>query len=99
MPEDMTEIKKESGSSSPSITSGPGYPWGTRLHFEDDLIEELGVESLAVGDIVKVSGFAVVESKGEHSDEDGTDRNISIQMTFIKVDREESDRAQQLYGG
>lgn len=99
MPEDMVKIKKESESPTNRLCcDGDYYPYGTRLEFENDLIEELGAEALAPGDLVEVRAFAVVERKTERTDEEGTDKDMSLQITSLKVRREESDRAKQLYG-
>lgn len=100
MPEDQVKIKKESYESDGMVrcSDGSHYPHGTSLNFDDDMIEELGVGSLAVGDIVEVRGYAFVERKSEHSDSDGTDKNLSFQFTSIKMERETGDRAVQMYG-
>ena len=100
MPEDFVSIKKEtSGNDSLCCSNEAYYPYGTQLNFEDDLIEELGAGALAVGDVVEVRGFAVVRSRSEREDEDGSDKNLSIQFTEIKIKREADDKAKQLYGG
>ena len=100
MPEDQVKIKKQSHESDGMVccSDGSHYPWGTSLSFDDGLIEELGAENLAVGDIVEVRGFAFVERKSEHSDTDSSSKSISLQLTTIKVKRETDDRAVQLYG-
>lgn len=99
MSEDQVKIKKESSSDSDVCCSdGNHYPWGTSLRLESDLIEQLDVESLAVGDIVEVRGFAFVDSKSEHSNTESSEKTISMQLTSIKVRREEGDRVERLYG-
>lgn len=99
MPQDQVKIKKDSTKGSVlSSSDGNRYPWGTELRFEGEMIEELGIQSLDVGDIVEVRGFAFVESKSEHKNIDDSDKSISFQMTTIKMQRETSDRAEELYG-
>lgn len=100
MPADQIKIKKESFDSDGMVgrSDGSHYPFGTSLRFEDDLVEELGVENLTVGDIVEVRGFAFVDSMSEHTNTDGSEKSLSLQLTTIKVSREDSDRAEQLYG-
>jgi len=100
MSEDMVKIKKESSHSAGLCCSDDGsyYPYGTSLHFDDDLIESLGVESLGVGDLVEVRGFAVVQSKSERQDTDSSEKSIGLQLTSVKLRRETSDHAEQLYG-
>jgi len=100
MPEDQVKINKQSSEFEGSVCchDGDHYPYGTSLRFEANLIEELGIESLAVGDIVEVRGYAFVDSKSEYSNMSHSDKNIGIQMTSLKVVRDESDHAEQLYG-
>ncbi len=100
MPQDQVKLKKSGSSHGEAIGSDNSdhFPFGTSLRFEDDLTEELGIENLAVGDIVEVRGFAFVERKSEHSDTDGVEKGISIQFTTLKLQRETGDRAEQLYG-
>jgi len=99
MPEDQVKIKKENpGSNDVCCSNGDHYPWGTSLRLESELIEELGVDSLAVGDIVEVRAFAFVDSKSEHSNTESSEKTIGLQLTTLKVRREEGDRAERLYG-
>ena len=62
------------------------------------MIEELGVDNLAVGDIVEVRGYAFVERKSEHTSTDHSSKSIGLQLTTVKIQRETGDRAEQLYG-
>jgi len=100
MPEDQVKIKKQSHEYDGMVccSDGEHYPYGTSLSFDNDLIEELGIENLAVGDIVEVRGFAFVERKSEHSTAEHSDKSIGIQLTTIKLQRETGDRIEQLYG-
>lgn len=96
----MIDIKKTAKPRNDVFSSDDdSFPFGTRLHLEDGLVEALGIEALSPGDIVEVKGFAVVKSKSEHSDTEGSTKDMSLQMTFIKVKREDDDRVEQLYGG
>ena len=100
MPEDQVKIKKESSSMGVTCCSdGDYYPYGTSLSVDDDLVDELGAGNLAVGDVVEVRGYAFVDSKSEHSDKEGSNKSIRLQMTSLKLDRENDDRVKQLYGG
>lgn len=98
MPQDMIEIKQSSQDNAVTSFDGNDYPWGTQLRFEDDMIEEMGVEALSPGDVVEVRGFAFVDSTSEHANTNGSEKSMSLQMTFIKVKREDDDAAKQLYG-
>jgi hypothetical protein len=100
MPEDQVKIKKES-SSSPGVTccsDGDYYPYGTSLSIDNDLVDELDMGNLAVGDVVEVRGYAFVDSKSEYSNKEGSDKSIRLQMTSMKLERENDDRVKQLYG-
>jgi hypothetical protein len=104
MPQDMVEIKKEKYEEGCCVPSdGDHYPYGTSLTLRDDLIEDLGVGALTVGDMVEVRALAVVTSKSEREDEDTngveSEKRLEIQLTQIKVRREGEDRVKQLYGG
>ena len=100
MSEDQVKIKKQSNESGGMVccSDGEHYPYGTSLSFDDELIEELGAENLAVGDMVEVRGFAFVERKSEHSDTDSSSKSIGIQFTTLKLQRETGDRVEILYG-
>jgi hypothetical protein len=99
MPEDQVKIKKESSSHGVACCSdGEYYPYGTGLSIENDLVDELNADNLAVGDVVEVRGFAFVDSKSEHSNKEGSEKTLRLQMTSMKVTRENDDRIKQLYG-
>jgi len=70
----------------------PRYPYGTKLSFDEDLIEKMGIKELEVGDEVVVYGVAKVCAKSEHSSEDEsgeeTDAEVSIQMIEIGIGSE-----------
>lgn len=99
MPEDQVKIKKESSSTGVTCCSdGDYYPYGTSISLEDDLVDELNAGNLAVGDVVEVRGYAFVDSKSEYSNSEGSSKNIRLQMTSMKVERETDDTAVKLYG-
>lgn len=98
MPKDMIEIKQSSQDNAVTAHDGNDYPWGTQLRLENELIENLEIGALSPGDIVEVRGFAFVESTSQHASENSSDKSMSLQMTFIKVTREDDDLAKQLYG-
>lgn len=100
MPEDYVKVKKQSSESEGMVCCSDDsyYPYGTSLSLEDEMIEELGAENLAVGDVVEVRAFAFVDRKSEHASMGHSNRTMGLQMTAIKIRREEDDRAKQLYG-
>lgn len=99
MPEDQVRIKKESSPAGVTCCSDENYyPYGTSLSFDNELVDELEAGNLAVGDVVEIRGYAFVDSKSEHSDKESTSKSIRLQMTSVKLNREEDDAVTQLYG-
>jgi len=99
--DDLVKIKKQSNESEGLCCRSDGdyYPWGTEINFEDEMVEELGMESLAVGDIVEVRGYAFVDRKAESSSTNhGSSKSVGLQLTSLKIHRDSSDRAEKLYG-
>jgi len=99
MEENQVKIKKES--SSTGVTKGSDgsyYPYGTSLGLEGDIIDELELSKLAVGDVVEIKGYAFVESKSEYSNKESVNKSIRLQFTSMEVEREEDDRVKQMYG-
>ena len=74
------------------------YPYGTSLSFDDDMVDDLGAENLARGDVVEIRGYAFVDSKSSHETSDGAHKSIRLQLTSLKLERENDDHAKQLYG-
>jgi hypothetical protein len=75
-----------------------GMSFGASIHLDDDMIEKLGLDNLAVGDIVSVVAIAKISSTSEHADEEDSHKHMTIQLTKMNVKREDPDRAEQLYG-
>ena len=99
MTDDQVKIKNESSSEGVTCCSdGDYYPYGTSVSVEDDLVDELNAGNLAVGDVVKVSAYAFVDSKSKHSSKEGSNKTVRLQLTSMKLDRENDDHAQQMYG-
>lgn len=99
MPEDQVKIKKESSSMGVTCCSDENhYPWGTSLSFDDDLVDDLDLGNLSVGDVVEVRGYAFVDSKSERSSKEHTSKDVRLQMTSMKITRETDDAVKQLYG-
>ncbi len=100
MPEDQVKINKQSSSSMGMTCCSDDnyYPYGTGLSIDNDLVDELNAGNLAVGDVVEIRGYAFVDSKSEYSNKEGSDKSIRLQMTSMKVDRENDDRVKQMYG-
>ena len=99
MSDDQVKIKKQPyDNGNLCCSDDEHYPWGTSFSVTDELVDELDVGGMEVGDIVEVRGYAFVESKSEWSDSDGQEKRIGFQLTSLKVKREAGDRIEQLYG-
>lgn len=84
MPDGMVEIeKKRYGEALCSPESE--YPYGTQLDFEGDLIDQLGLGGMEVGQIVHLVAVATVKSKSEHSNEEGSNRQMCLQITHLSA--------------
>lgn len=99
MPDNQVKIKKSSLPNAVCCSDGDQYPYGTGLSFDDDLVDEIGADNLAVGDVVEVRGYAFVDSKSERSAKDSSSKSVRLQMTSVKLSRETDDRVKRLYGG
>lgn len=98
MPVHMIKLEKEKDSDSDlSCCNESHYPYGTRLRFEDDLIKQLDMSEMEVGQVVEVHALAVIQSKSEHKDEESESKDISLQLTSIGVSKEQGDLTTRLY--
>jgi hypothetical protein len=94
------KIKKESDSTMLSCCSdGDHYPYGTSLGFDDEMVDDLGLSALAVGDMVEVRGYAFVDNKSENSNKEGSSKSIRLQLTSVEIKRKsDEDVISKLYG-
>ncbi len=97
---DLIKIEKTTdGESAVCCSNGDYYPYGTSMSFEDDMVDKLGLDAVAVGDLVEFRGFAFVDRRSEHSSTEHTSKSVGIQMTALSVRRKpDDDHAKQLYG-
>ena len=100
MPEDQVKITPQSSEGDGLVCchNGQHYPYGTSINLEKELIDELGIDALALGDVVEVRGFAFVDSKSEHSSKEYESKDMRLQLTSLKIRREEDDVVKTLYG-
>lgn len=100
MSDDQVKIVPKSNGSDGMVCCHDGnhYPYGTSISIEKELIDELGVDALALGDVVEVRGFAFVDSKSEHASKEYESKDMRLQLTSLKVRREEDDAVKLLYG-
>lgn len=74
------------------------YPWGTSLDIRDEMLEQLNISSLNVGDEVQLHGVVKVVSKSDRSDEDESSKSMTLQ--FVKLgsnSTHDNDNATKLY--
>jgi len=85
----MVKIEKTKPDSMAPSTMPGDYPYGTRLEFEGDIVEELELDKLSAGDTVSIKGTAVVKRKTEKQDTDGDEEDVEkevvLQVTAIAV--------------
>lgn len=99
MSNDMIKIKKESEDMLGCCSDGQHYPYGTSISFDNDMLDDLGIDALAVGDEVDIRGCAFVDSKSEHKSKEYSNKDIRFQITDIKIKRKSEDTVTKLYGG
>lgn len=85
----------------------PAYPSGLRLVLDDEALERLGLEDVAVGDVLDVAARAKVVSYTENAgDDDAVTCRLELQITALGVDgdagaaraRRDDDRLNELGG-
>ena len=93
-----TKITKEKDSFGGIDEGEDHYPYGTSLSFDDELVDELKLDALDIGDVVEIKAFAKVTSKSEHDSERNSGKSVSIQLTDVEIYPENnSDHADELY--
>ncbi len=87
-----------------SITeSMPAYPYGLRVHLDDDSLKKLGLDKLPkVGSSkylgARVEIVSVSESESRNGDGGNKHRSVELQITDMGLDSDEStDAAETLY--
>jgi hypothetical protein len=98
-----SEEKKEMAQPS-VVSSAPKYPYGLKIHFDEDSFSKLGIEPPKVG--TKFMVLAIAEVCDVHQEKyDGDVPRVSVGMQITDIDlkskeKEESeDIAGKLYGG
>jgi hypothetical protein len=86
----LKRTAKEKKASSPQVSkpyAGEDYPYNSRLDLDHDMLNKLGMTKLpAVGHKVKVMAHGHVSSASMNHDSDGGKRrNVTIQLTHMKV--------------
>ena len=78
----MIDLKTKVDQSVPVNTEPPRYPYGMRLTFEGDLLEQMkGMENYKIGENIKIEGLGEVVSISKN--DMGTRVEIQIQQVGI----------------
>lgn len=79
----------------------PAYPWGTELRFGNELIKELGLDGLTIGDKVQIVAVGTVESVHQEQMAGGdSEKRICIQLVEMEAQRRaesDAEKAAKLY--
>jgi hypothetical protein len=90
-----------------SESAPPPYPPGLRLVLEDDALDRLGLDDIAVGDIVSLAARAKIVAYSESAgDDDTVTCRLELQIIALGVDgdqaamraRRDDDRLDELGG-
>jgi len=96
------KIEKVKPEGMPSGEYQGDYPYGTRLEFEGDMVEELELDKLSAGDTVSIRATATVKRKTEKVDQDGdeedVEKEVTLQLTSVAVAKSNTDKVKALYG-
>ena len=89
MPENLTSMKrttaeKKEGSDMVSAFQ-EDYPYGLRIHLEDDEISKLNIPMPKIGETMVLVANIKVTSVSERADEDGENRSIGLQITEMEL--------------
>lgn len=75
------------------------YPWGMRITLNNDTLEKLGVNSKSlpsVGDVVSIIGMAKVCAVSTHTEDEGEESSVEMQITDIGLAPPKRDDASEL---
>lgn len=99
----LTKEQREQELSSPIALGKETYPYGLRLHLDEESIKKLGLDELpAVGKKLVLYAKVEVQSASIHEHKDGKNRMLDLQITDLCVEEETKDSARaekKLYGG
>ena len=104
MPENLTSMKKttaekKEGSDIVSA-SQEDYPYGLRIHLEDDEISKLNIPMPKIGATMVLVANIKVTSVSERADEDGENRSVGLQITEMELapyEKNDTDHVKKLY--
>ena len=75
----------------------PEYPYGLKLHFNDDSLKLLpSLKLLAIGEEVKIQAIAVVTGLRQDLDQHNDDMSADVQITDIACEPVEAKNPEEL---
>ena len=83
------------------VADEPKYPWGLRIHLDEDSISKLDMDKLpSAGDKKMLIAIVEVSEVGEHDSMNGKKRrNLQLQITDMSLEKVASnDTLETLYG-
>ncbi len=106
MPENLTSMKrtKSEKKEGTEMACGPGdqedFPYGLRIHLNDEEISKLDIPLPEVGSAMVLIANVKVISVRESADENGKDRNVELQITEMELapyEKNDTDHVKKLY--
>jgi hypothetical protein len=96
----MIEIKKEKSEECTALSDDYRYPYGLQILIENDLLAQLKVQNLPLGEVVMIHAKAFVSSKSSHESGESQSVCMNFQLTEIEIQSPTvtKDRADTLYG-
>lgn len=101
----VKEAKQESIATSPADPSElPRYPYGSKLCFDTNEVEKLGISGMPAGQVVTVTGKAFIGYVSASQEADGEkNQRMEVQLTDIEITpvkgkKSADEMAESLYG-
>jgi len=81
------EEKKKEKNGLPTSMDVEDYDYGLRIELNNENLDKLGIKTLPkVGDTMTVEAKVEVTSTGENAGKDGESKNVSLQITDMKLE-------------
>ena len=106
MPKNLTSMKRtktEKKEGSEEVCC-PGaqedFPYGLRIHLEDEEISKLNIPMPEIGSTMVLVANIKVTSVSERADEDGENRSVGLQITEMELapyKNDDTDHVKKLY--
>lgn len=97
----LVSLKRDHGRDAYPMYEDEKYPYGTRLHLDEDVVKSLGASGAKVGDTVQVVGVATVKSVSARMEGDDGEvgTRLELQITDMGLEKESNvaEKAAKLY--